>query len=126
MINALLVGAGGFIGSIFRYICGKTVHSLLQQYPWFPFGTLTVNVAGCLLIGFLAGLSETRHIFSAEARLFVFAGFLGGFTTFSSFGYETFVLARDVQPTAAIANVALHLVLGLGAVWAGNLLSRAM
>ncbi|HLB05473.1 MAG TPA: fluoride efflux transporter CrcB [Thermodesulfobacteriota bacterium] len=124
MINLLLVGAGGFIGSGFRYVCGKTVHALLQQYPWFPFGTLTVNVIGCLLIGLLAGLSESRHLFSPEARLFVFAGFLGGFTTFSSFGYETFVLARDVQASAALVNVALQLILGLGAVWLGNILSR--
>ncbi len=124
MINILLVGAGGFIGSVFRYICGKTVHTLLQQYPWFPFGTLTVNVTGCLLIGFLAGLSETRHLFSPEARLFVFVGVLGGFTTFSSFGYETFILARDVQFSAALANVGLQLVIGIGAVWLGNVLSR--
>ncbi|MBM2837838.1 MAG: crcB [Deltaproteobacteria bacterium] len=124
MINILLVGAGGFIGSVFRYICGKTVHTIVQQYPWFPFGTLTVNVIGCLVIGFLAGLSETRHLFSPEARLFVFVGVLGGFTTFSSFGYETFILARDVQFSAALANVGLQLVIGLGAVWLGNILSR--
>ncbi len=124
MINILLVGAGGFIGSVFRYIFGKTVHALLQQYPWFPFGTLTVNVIGCLLIGFLAGLSESRHLFSPEARLFVFVGVLGGFTTFSSFGYETFILARDVQLSAALVNVGLHLIIGIGAVWLGNILSR--
>lgn len=124
MINILLVGAGGFIGSVLRYICGKAVHALLQQYPWFPYGTLAVNIIGCLLIGFLAGLSETRHLFSPEARLFVFVGVLGGFTTFSSFGYETFVLARDVQPSAALLNVALQLIIGLGAVWMGNALSR--
>lgn len=124
MINILLVGAGGFIGSVFRHICGKTVHTLVQQYPWFPFGTLTVNVIGCLLIGFLAGLSESRHLFSPEARLFVFVGFIGGFTTFSSFGYETFILARDVQFSAALANVGLQLVIGIGAVWLGNILSR--
>ncbi|MDO8447134.1 MAG: fluoride efflux transporter CrcB [Deltaproteobacteria bacterium] len=124
MINILLVGAGGFIGSVFRYICGKTVHALLQQYPWFPYGTLAVNIIGCLLIGFLAGLSESRHLFSPEARLFVFVGVLGGFTTFSSFGYETFILARDIQLSAALLNVALQLIIGLGAVWLGNALSR--
>lgn len=126
MINILLVGAGGFIGSGFRYICGKTVHTLLQQYPWFPFGTLAVNIIGCLLMGFLAGLSESRHLLSPEASLFVFAGFLGGFTTFSSFGYETFVLARDVQLSAALLNIGLQLIIGLGAVWAGNAISRLM
>lgn len=124
MINILLVGVGGFIGSVFRYLCGKSVHAALHQYPWFPFGTLTVNVAGCLIIGFLAGLSESRHLFSPEARLLVFVGFLGGFTTFSSFGYETFVLARDVQFSAALANAGLQLFLGIGGVWLGSILSR--
>ena len=56
--------------------------------------------------------------------MFVFVGVLGGFTTFSSFGYETFVLARDVQLSAALVNVALQLIIGLGAVWLGNALSR--
>ena len=125
MLNILLVGTGGFIGSVCRYLFGRSVHALFERYyPWFPYGTLAVNITGCLIIGFLAGLSEYRHLFTNEARLFLFAGFLGGFTTFSSFGYETFVLARDVQPSAALVNVMLQLGIGLGAVWAGNALSR--
>lgn len=125
MMNILLVGTGGFIGSVFRYLCGRTVHSLLQRYyPWFPYGTLAVNIVGCFLIGFLSGLAEYRHLFTQESRLFLFVGFLGGFTTFSSFGYETFVLARDVQFSAAFANIALQVIIGLGAVWTGNTLAR--
>ncbi|MBW2011953.1 MAG: CrcB family protein, partial [Deltaproteobacteria bacterium] len=87
-------------------------------------GTLTVNVMGCFFIGFGGGLMESRQLFTPEARLFVFTGLLGGFTTFSTFGYESFNLARDGQMIGVLLNIGLHLLLGLAAVWAGNLLSR--
>jgi CrcB protein len=87
-------------------------------------GTLTVNISGCLIIGFLGGLSETREIFTPEIRALVFVGFLGGFTTFSSFGYEVFFLIRNGQTGAALANLGLQLIFGLSAVWAGFALSR--
>jgi CrcB protein len=98
----------------------------MLAYPSFPYGTLTVNVSGCLAIGLLAGLADERSVFTSEARLFVFIGVLGGFTTFSSVALETFSLARDTQTAAAIANVALELILGLLAVWAGHALARLM
>jgi CrcB protein len=119
----LLVGAGGFLGSIMRYLIGGWVQRGLN-YPTLPFGTLAVNVLGCLGIGLLAGLAESRFVLSAEARLFTMIGILGGFTTFSSFGYETMALARDGQLLAAFGNVALQLVLGLGAVYSGLVISR--
>jgi fluoride exporter len=87
-------------------------------------GTLAVNVLGCLVIGFLGGLAEARQVLTPEGRLFLMLGFLGGFTTFSSFGYETLSLARGGEGTRALVNVALHLVLGLSAVVAGQQLSR--
>jgi CrcB protein len=83
-------------------------------------------VVGCLLIGFLAGMAESRAAFTPEIRLFIFVGILGGFTTFSSFALETFALARDTQTVAALANIGLQLALGLGAVWIGNILSHAL
>lgn len=74
--------------------------------------------------GFLAGLAETRSIFTANDRLFIFVGVLGGFTTFSSVALETLWLAKDNQSLAALANVGLQLFLGLSAVWIGNLLAH--
>ena len=119
----LLVGSGGFLGSVSRYLVGGWVHRLLGASV-FPVGTLTVNVAGCLAIGFFAGLAEARQVLTPEGRLFLLLGFLGGFTTFSTFGYETFSLARGGEGVRALANVALHLFLGLAAVAAGQQLSR--
>jgi CrcB protein len=74
----------------------------------------------------LAGLAETRAALSSQVRLFLFVGILGGFTTFSSFALETFSLARDTQNAAALANVGAQLVLGLLAVWLGNMLAHAL
>lgn len=125
MLPILLVGAGGFLGSILRYVLSGWVHRILDN-PWFPYGTLAVNVTGSLVIGFLAGLADSRSLFSSEARLFVFIGLLGGFTTFSSLTIETFSLARSAQLLAAAMNVTLQIFLGLVAVWLGNLLARLM
>jgi len=121
--RTLLVGCGGFLGSITRYLLGGAVHRLVQA-PVFPFGTLLVNVSGCLAIGVLGSLADLRGILSPEARVFLLIGVLGGFTTFSSFGYETFQLLRDGETLPAILNVALQLGLGLGAVWAGSAVTR--
>jgi CrcB protein len=123
LVPILLVGAGGFLGSMFRYALSGWVHRILDT-AWFPYGSLVVNVTGSLAIGFLAGLAESRLLFSAEARLFVFVGLLGGFTTFSAFSLETFTLARNAQLLAALTNIAAQIMLGLLAVWAGNLLAR--
>ena len=125
MIRIALVGVGSFVGGVLRYALSTWVHRVLDN-PWFPYGTLAVNVLGCLVIGFLAGLAETRTAFTSEARLFLFVGILGGFTTFSSFALETFSLARDTQNVAALINIGLQLILGLLAVWVGNVLAHAM
>ena len=125
MLRVFLVGAGGFLGAVLRYLVGGWVHNVLDN-AWFPYGTLVVNVVGCLLIGFLAGLAENRFVFGAETRLFLFIGILGGFTTFSSFAYETLSLARDAQNLAAAINVLAQVSLGLAGVWIGNTLSRLM
>jgi CrcB protein len=125
MLAILLVGAGGFVGSVLRYAFSGWVHRALDN-PWFPYGTLAVNVTGSLVIGFLAGLADHRSLFSAEARVFLFIGLLGGFTTFSSLTIETFSLARSAQFLGALTNVAAQIALGLFAVWLGNLLARLM
>ena len=119
----LLVGTGGFIGSVLRYWFSAWVFRMLDK-PWFPFGTLAVNMLGCLAIGLLGGVAEDRRLFDQEIRLFVFAGILGGFTTFSAFAYETTTLLRDARMLGAWLNVGLQVFLGVIAVWLGGLLSR--
>jgi fluoride exporter len=119
MTNILLVGFGGFIGSVLRYLASGYVQQSTKSID-FPYGTLVVNVVGCFIIGFLAQLAEDRGVFTSESRLFVFTGFLGGFTTFSSFGNETLNLARDSQMLNAFANVGANVILGLFAVWLGR------
>ncbi len=121
MGKLFLAGIGGFIGSTLRYAATGYVQQLSRSID-FPYGTLAVNVIGCFVIGFLSQLAESRGMFTAESRTFVFIGILGGFTTFSAFGNETMNLWRDGQNTLALANVAAHLFLGLGAVW----ISRAL
>lgn len=123
MIKLLIIGSGGFTGAICRYVLGGLV-SRIANPSTFPYGTLVVNVLGCLLIGFGGGLIETRQFFTPEARAFIFIGLLGGFTTFSTFGLETFNLAAHGQMAAALSYLGLHLILGLSAVWLGHILSR--
>ena len=122
MTNILLVGIGGFIGSVLRYLASGYVQQATKSVG-FPYGTLAVNVVGCFVIGFLAQLAEGRGVFTSEARAFVFIGILGGFTTFSSFGNETLNLARDSQMMSALANVGANVVIGLFAVWLGRTVS---
>ena len=118
MTNILLVGMGGFIGSVLRYLIGGTI----QQYARsFPLGTLAVNVIGCFVIGLLAQLGESRGLFSDESRAFIFIGILGGFTTFSSFGNETVNLIRNDQLMNAVINIGGNVILGLLAVWLGRI-----
>ena len=119
MFNIFIVGIGGFIGSALRYLASGWAQGLSQSLD-FPYGTLTVNLVGCFVIGFLAQLAEARGVFTPEARLLVFIGILGGFTTFSSFGNDTLNLARSGQMLNALVNVAANLVLGLLLVWLGR------
>jgi CrcB protein len=125
MDKVLLVGLGGFLGSVLRYLVSGWVQDWTGRDS-FPVGTLAVNVVGCLVIGLLSQLAEARGAFSAEYRALVFVGILGGFTTFSSFGNETLNLWRDGQGSLALVNVAAQLVLGLGAVWLGRVLGHLL
>jgi CrcB protein len=118
MGNVLLVGVGGFLGSVARYwVSGVVQERLLGAFPW---GTLAVNALGCLLIGGLSELADARAFLSAPARALLVVGVLGGFTTFSAFGNETLNLLRDRSWLLAIANVGGHVVLAVGAVWLGR------
>ena len=121
MGRAWLVGLGGFLGTVARYGLGGFV-ARLRGGGTFPLETLVINVTGCLVIGGLAGISETRGVFTGTTRAFLFIGVLGGFTTFSAFSNETINLWREGESLLAGINVAAHLVLCLGAVW----ISRAV
>ncbi len=123
MERLLLVGLGGGLGTMGRYALGGLIGRLKSGWS-FPIETLVINVVGCLAIGLLAGLAESRGVFTGVTRAFLFAGVLGGFTTFSTFGYETFQLLRDGQLAAAALSAGLQVAGGLGAVWGGAVLAR--
>jgi CrcB protein len=116
--SILLVALGGAIGSVARF---KLSGWVLHQTPnWrFPAGTVLVNIVGCLIAGGLAGMAVKQDIFTPEARVFLFTGLLGGFTTFSAFGLETLLLLKRGEAGVAIANIVLSIAIGLLAAWLG-------
>ncbi len=124
MLQVLVVGFGGFLGTVARFGLSGLVHKHFGGS--FPLGTLVINILGCLVIGILMYLIEDRSMFGPTARLFLTIGLLGGFTTFSSFGYETVELLRDGDYRSAAINVGASVLLGLGAVWAGRALMKAI
>jgi fluoride exporter len=121
-MNVLLIALGGSIGAVARY--GLT--GVVQRFttPYFPFGTFVVNIAGCFAFGVLAGVAEHRFALGPEARAFLLIGVLGGFTTFSSFGYETLQLLRDAEFMRASLNVVGQVVIGVCVMWLGFVLTR--
>jgi len=125
MTKLLLIGAGGFIGSVLRYLLGGAAQALSQSIA-FPYGTLAVNILGCFFIGFLSELADVRALIGAETRAFLIVGVLGGFTTFSAFGNETMNLIRGGEAALALMNVGAQVLLGLGAVWLGYTLAYAI
>jgi len=119
IMNLLFVAFGGALGSVSRYLLGTWAQTISKSID-FPYGTLTVNLIGCFIIGFLSQLAEGRGAFTSESRLLVFIGILGGFTTFSSFGNDTINLLRDGQSFNALINVGANVIVGLFLVWLGR------
>jgi CrcB protein len=119
MSKVFLVGIGGFIGSVLRYLTSGYVQQITRSVQ-FPYGTLAVNLIGCFIIGFLSHLADARGVFTVESRALIFVGVLGGFTTFSTFGNETLNFLRAGENFSALVNVGAHIGLGLGAVWLGR------
>jgi CrcB protein len=118
-----LVGFGGFVGAVLRYVVSGWVEKWSSGVH-FPYGTLAVNLVGCLMIGLLSQLADSRGVFTSETRLFVFIGMLGAFTTFSTFGNETLNLLRAGKSLFVLGNMTVHLVGGLGMVWLGGVLAQ--
>ncbi len=123
MLRFFIIGLGGAIGTILRYVMGGLDYRFSSGV--FPVSTLVVNVTGSLAIGFLWGIVD-RFAVSPNVRLFIFIGILGGYTTFSTFSLETFNLMRDGEYRIAALNTTLSVVLSIGAVFAGYIISKAL
>ncbi|RMD92885.1 MAG: fluoride efflux transporter CrcB [Calditrichaeota bacterium] len=122
MFKIIVVGLGGFLGAISRYIISGFIYRLLGDR--FPYGTLFVNVLGCFLIGLIVTITEERFFVNPTIRIFLTVGLLGAFTTFSTFGYETIELIRQGSHFAALANVIYSVLNGLAAVYVGMVIGR--
>ena len=116
MKTLLLIGTGGFIGTVFRYLLSQFIQSKVLSA--FPFGTLGVNVLGCFIIGIVFALSERTNM-HPEWRLFLATGICGGFTTFSAFTNETFGLLRDGQLWYASIYIIVSVVIGVLSTFIG-------
>jgi fluoride exporter len=123
MHNILIVGIGGFLGSILRYLISGYVQNLSQSVS-FPYGTLSVNIIGCFLIGIISQLVDLQIGVTAETRLFLMVGVLGGFTTFSAFGNETMTLLQDQRFFLSLMYMGSHLFIGLSAVFLGRMIIK--
>lgn len=117
MFKLTLIFIGSGLGGVARYWLGGWVQRLGNG--GFPLGTLAVNVTGCALIGFLTAAFSGRLLIREEYRIALIVGLLGGFTTYSAFGFETFAFLNNGQLLRAGANVALCVAAGLVAVWCG-------
>jgi len=119
--NILLVGFGGMCGAIARYSISLFILQIIQP-PFAFFTILVINLAGCLGIGFVVGLGE--GILKPELRLLIVTGFLGGFTTYSAFAFDTSEFITSQQYLVAAMNIVLHIAAGLVAVWVGSIVAR--
>jgi fluoride exporter len=124
MVKSLLIGFAGFVGTLGRYWLSGFV---ARRYgETFPLGTLVVNLLGCFLVGLLFYLMQERYLVNPNVRSIVLIGFLGGFTTFSSLGLQTFTLLQDDEVALAVLNMLASNVVGLLLVWAGYTLAKAL
>lgn len=124
-MKILLIGGGGFVGAILRYLVGGWAQRL-PSGDSFPVGTLMVNVTGCLAIGMLAELAEGRGALAPEARAFLMIGVLGAYTTFSALAHESLNLVRTGEAALAVLNITASVVSGVLAAWAGRWLAHAI
>lgn len=121
-LRLLLIFLGGGTGAITRYVIGLALGPHTPDVPRFPTATVTINVTGCLLIGFLATILKPGAPWEIreDLRLALIVGILGGYTTFSTFGRETFALLESHNYALALANILASNIAGLAAVWLGD------
>jgi CrcB protein len=123
MLKTLLfIGSGSFLGGIARYLTARAVQNSIASS--FPYGTMVVNLLGCLLIGLIFGISERTNLINDEWRIFLAVGFCGGFTTFSTFANENMTLLREGNFYYFTLYTGLSVFLGLVAVFLGNALTK--
>ncbi|MCU0368324.1 MAG: fluoride efflux transporter CrcB [Cyclobacteriaceae bacterium] len=120
----LIIGTGGFLGTIARYLTQQSISKILPIL--FPYGTLTVNIAGCFLIGIIYALADRGNALSPEWRIFLTTGFCGGYTTFSTFSYESYNLIRDEQYLYLSLYIGLSVILGIMATFLGIILIKSL
>ena len=123
-MQLILIALGGAIGSVCRYGLSTAVQR--STSPFFPYGTFAVNVLGCLMFGIIIGAARERFVLGPSERAFLLIGVLGGFTTFSTFSYETFALLQDGELVRAGANALGQLFCGVVALWVGYALVAAL
>ena len=121
-MNLFIIAIGGALGSVARYLL--TAFVLRSSGTLFPLGTFVVNVVGCVIFGAVIGAAQQRFVLSPEARAFLLIGVLGGFTTFSSYAFESVGLLRDGRFLAATINIIGQVVAGLAGLWSGYLMTR--
>lgn len=122
LINILIVGLGGFVGTICRYLISRLF--IFFDLLSFPFATLSVNILGSFLIGFLIEIFSDSNNIQYKLMLFLTVGFCGGFTTFSTFSFDNLQLIRDGEISSAVLNISLSLILGVFAVLVGYFLAK--
>jgi len=120
--GVLIVGLGGFFGSISRYILTQTAHKLFDTN--FPLGTLIINILGCLIIGFLLGIFEKGNIISPQLWLFLSVGFCGGFTTFSTFSADSVNMLNDKEILYLISYMGISVFAGIFCTIIGKFLAN--
>ena len=124
MLKTIIIAVAGSVGTLLRYwLSGFVARKYGETFPW---GTMTVNLIGCFVTGLVFFLAEERFLLSPTARTVILIGLLGGFTTFSSYGLQTFTLLRDGEFGLGLLNIVMSNVLGLFMVWIGFLLGKVL